>query len=73
MNILSPDAFELIELEDEKVEAIVVNKQLLSRIPGEKLISVLHEKVFPYISRGEMVRVDVNIRTSVDEFEINIS
>lgn len=61
---LNPNGFEIIEVEDEKVEAIFVNKRILVKLPKEKLLKLLQAKVFPYISEGELLKVDVKVTIS---------
>ncbi len=72
INFLSPDNFELIELDDEFIEALLVNKKLLRRIPRESILELLRKSVFPYIDRGEMVRVDLNVKLSYEPFEMEV-
>lgn len=67
-DFLAPDTFEMIDVPNsinESVDAVIVNKAILKRIPREKLMSVLAEHVFPFVSAGEAVRVDFTVTTSV--------
>ena len=68
-NLLSPDDFELVELDDEIVEAMLINKRILKRMPAEKIIEILKQKVFPFISSGETVKVDFKVKIWYDSFE----
>jgi hypothetical protein len=62
-HLISPDVFELIEINDsETVEAMIINKSLLSKLKKEEIIRILTEYVFPYISKGEAIRVNLNIQ-----------
>lgn len=70
MNFLAPDNFELVEINDNLVEAILINKKILKRIPIEKVIEILRSKVFPFIDRGEIIKVDLSIKNSYEPFEI---
>lgn len=68
--LLNPKGFEIIDIEHPKIEAIFVNKRILAKMPKEKLLKLLHDKVFPFISEGELLRVDLKIAisyTSTDE------
>lgn len=69
LSLLEPDVFEMIELDHETVEAMLVNKLILKRMPAEKVIEILQEKVFPYITKGEIVRVDFHVKISFDTIE----
>jgi len=61
-HLISPDVFELVEIEnDDNVEAIIVNKSILAKLNKEKIVEVLREYVFPYITKGDSVRVDFDI------------
>lgn len=71
--LLNPNGFDLIEIEDDKVEAIFVNKRILAKLPGEKLIKILRERVFPFISEGELLKVDFEISISYSLTEEEIS
>ena len=62
-HLISPDVFELIEITDsETVEAIIINKNLISKLKKEQIVKVLAEYVFPYVSKGEAIRVNFNIQ-----------
>ena len=73
LNFLAPDNFELIETEDLLAEAILVNKKILKRMSSEKIIGILKERVFPYITNGEIIRVDFKVTLSYDNIEIDIN
>jgi len=61
LNLLAPDKFELVEIDDPTVEAMLVNKTIIKRMPVEKVIEILKTKVFPLITNGEIVKVDFNV------------
>lgn len=69
LSLLAPDYFDLIEIHNDRVEAMLVNKQLLSRIPVEKIIEILQENVFPYVKNYEIVKVDVDLKILVSDIE----
>lgn len=69
LNLLEPDGFEMIELDHETVEAMLVNKRILKRMPAEKIIEILQERVFPYITKGEIIKVDFHVKISFDTIE----
>jgi hypothetical protein len=61
---IAPDEFEMIEVsndEDEIVEAVLVNKKILRRLDATDLLKILKLHVFPFVSRGEAVKVDLHI------------
>ncbi len=71
MNLLQPDQFEIIEIEDDLVEILIINKRILKRISLEKVMKILKDRVFPYIVKGEIVKVDFKVRVSYDNIELS--
>ncbi|WP_020586354.1 hypothetical protein [Desulfobacter curvatus] len=71
IDLLVPDGYDRFEVEDEHVAAIIVNKNVLNRISQAKLIQVLEKKVFPFVGKKEIIRVDFSIRVSYDTFSID--
>jgi hypothetical protein len=69
LNLLEPDKFDLVEVDDHTVEAILVNKAILKRLPVENVVEVLKDKVFPFVTNGETVQVDFNVRIHFDAVE----
>ena len=66
MELLMPNEFETLTIEDEIVETIFVNKRILKKLDKDKIIAVLRENVFPYISECEILKVDFKIRFFYD-------
>lgn len=62
--LLIPNGFEIVEIVDEKVEAIFINRRILAKVAREKIVKVLKENVFPYISDGELLKVDFRVAIS---------
>lgn len=69
LNLLAPEAFEMVEIDDPTVEAMLVSKRLLKRMPVENIVGILKEKVFPYITPGEVVKLDFHVRIYFDNIE----
>ena len=65
MDLLAPDCYELIEIDDEVVESILVRKALLARLPVATLIDALKQHVFPQMSLGEMMKVDMKVSKNI--------
>lgn len=65
MNLLAPDDFDLIEIEHDAVEAVMISRRLQKRISKEKIIDMLETHVFPEISPGDLVKVDVDTRKTI--------
>jgi hypothetical protein len=62
-HLISPDVFEMIEITDnENVEAIIINRNLLSKLTKGEIVIILEKYVFPYVSKGESIRVNFNVQ-----------
>jgi hypothetical protein len=70
---LVPNEYELFEVDSDIVEAIFINKRLLKKISKESIISILEEKVFPYTSECEILKVDFKLKVMYDTFELEES
>lgn len=62
--LLRPNMYELLEVEDQKVEAILIHKKILLKLSKDSIISLLQEKVFPYVTEEEILKVDFHIAVS---------
>ena len=71
VELLVPNGFELIEINNGKVEAVFISKRILTKISKESVLSVLGEKVFPFISEGEILKVDFKVAVSYTNIEHN--
>lgn len=72
LDLLAPDNFEVYDVDDGNVEAILVSNRLVKLIPISKIIEVLREKVFPYVTNCDLIKVDFGVRVSYQEFPIKI-
>jgi hypothetical protein len=62
---IAPDEFEMFEIgEESHVEAVLINKKIMKKLPAQKIIEILKTNVFPYISEGEAVKVDFSVAIS---------
>lgn len=66
---LIPNEFEVFEIEDEIVEAVFINKRLLKKMDKGKIINILKDKVFPFVSDNELLKVDFRLQISYDLIE----
>ena len=64
---IAPDEFVMIDIPEpeEIVEAVMISKRVLSRISVDNLIGLLREHVFPRISKGEAINVDITMNMQV--------
>lgn len=70
--LLVPNSFEMIEIDESNVEAVFVNKRILAKMPKDKVIAVLSERVFPFISEGELIKVDFHVAVTYAAIEEEI-
>ena len=65
---IAPDEFEMIEVNDEDpvVEAVLVHKRILKRLEAAELLHLLKQHVFPFVSKGEAIKVDLSIKIIVE-------
>jgi len=68
--LLIPNGFEIIEINDDNVEAVFINKRILTKISSDKIIEILKSKVFPFISEGELLKVDFKVSVSCTNIEL---
>lgn len=61
---LIPNEFEVIDVDDKIVETIFINKRVLIKMDRDSILKILREKVFPFISENEILKVDFKIKIS---------
>lgn len=67
VDILSPDQYEIIEIEHDSIEAMVVRKSLFNMLPQEKLIALLLEEGGKVASESTIVKAQINIVLQVSK------
>jgi len=71
--LLIPDEFEFVEPNNDVIEAVFINKRLLKKMEIEKIMAILRDKVFPYVSDSEILKVDFKVKISYDPIDIDFS
>ncbi|MEO5334954.1 MAG: hypothetical protein H7839_23315 [Magnetococcus sp. YQC-5] len=69
MGLMAPDGFEMIDIDDKVVEAILINKQITKRLPLSTVLQILQAKVFPSISHGEIVKINFHVKISYNRID----
>ena len=69
--LLVPNQFDFIKVDDKHVEAILINRKILKKINAERAIALLKKNIFPYISPSEIVKVDFKIKVQFNSFDFN--
>jgi len=69
--LLVPDEFEVTEVENDCVDAVFISKKVLRKMEKETILAILREKVFPYVSEFEILKVDFKVRISYNQLDID--
>ena len=68
-DFLVPNEFEVFEIDNSTIEAVFINKRVLKKMDKEKIIGILSEKVFPFVSESEIIKVDFKLKIFYDSIE----
>jgi hypothetical protein len=68
---LVPNEFDVFEVKHDVVEAVYINRRLLNKISKDKIIAILEDRVFPFISISEIVKVDFKLKITYDTIELD--
>ncbi|WP_044117676.1 hypothetical protein [Alkaliflexus imshenetskii] len=66
---LIPNEFEAFEVDNDTVEAVFINKRVLKKIDKDKVMNVLRDKVFPFVSENEILKVDFKLKVYYESIE----
>ncbi|OFX61127.1 MAG: hypothetical protein A2066_12560 [Bacteroidetes bacterium GWB2_41_8] len=69
--LLIPNEFEMYEIKDDIVEAVFINKRILKKINKDRIIGILKENVFPYVSESEIIKVNIDLMAIYNSIEID--
>lgn len=67
---LVPMSFEMLEVDEDDVSVVFVSTKILKKIPREKIMDILREKVFPFVSKDELIKVDFKVTVNYEAIEI---
>ncbi|HWK98674.1 MAG TPA: hypothetical protein VNQ55_01955 [Parapedobacter sp.] len=67
LELLAPGTFHLVDsdISLEGIEAVFVNRRILTKIPIERIIHILQQHVFEHVGEGELIQVDMHVRISM--------
>lgn len=68
--LLVPNEYEAIDIDDEHVESIFINKKILKKMDLETILQILKEKVFPFVHNSEIIKVDFKLRIFYETFKL---
>lgn len=66
VDLLVPAPFEHIEVDDDVVGDFLVRSTILRRIPKEKLIAFVLEKIKPLMSADEILHLDLETEVTLE-------
>lgn len=72
LDLLVPDGFEYHLIDEEHIAAIIINKNILKRIPASKIIEILRSKVFPYVGADEIIKVSLTTKVTYDSLQVDL-
>jgi len=67
--LLVPNEFDVFEIDDLVVEAVFINKRVLKKMDKDRIINILEEKVFPFVSESEILKVDFKLTIFYDSIK----
>lgn len=69
LQMLYPGTYEMVDLQEQNVEAIYVNRKITQKLGVEKVIAILRRNIFGLISEGELAKIDFKISISFTNIE----
>lgn len=72
IDLLVPDGFDRFEVDDDHVAAVIINKNILLRLKANETIKILREKVFPFIGKAEIVKVQFTTKVIYENFSAEL-
>ncbi len=67
--LLVPNEFKIFEVDDPVVEAVFINNRVLKKMDKDRIIEILEEKVFPFVSESEILKVDFKLTIFYDSIK----
>ncbi|HWK59479.1 MAG TPA: hypothetical protein VNQ80_19200 [Parapedobacter sp.] len=68
LELLAPGTFQPVDSEvgHEGIEAVYINQRILTKIPIERIMHILHQHVFEHVGEGELIQLDMHVRISMN-------
>lgn len=70
LNLLVADNFETVEMEDEVVGQIIVRRSILRRIPQDRLVAFIMDRVKPLMCAQEVLHLELNAEVAIEESDL---
>jgi len=70
LNLLVADNFVTIEVEDDTISHCVVRRAIVRRVPQEKLVAFLLERVKPLMCAQEIMHLELKADVMVEESDL---
>jgi hypothetical protein len=72
IDFLVPDGFDRFPVEDENVVAVIINKNILLRASAATVLNILKKRVFPFVGKNEIIKVDFAMKVVYEAFPIEV-
>ena len=66
---LIPNEFEIFEIDDEAIETVFINNRILKKMNHVQVLKILEERVFPYVSACEILKVNFKVKIFYESIE----
>ncbi|WP_257669030.1 hypothetical protein [Parapedobacter tibetensis] len=68
LDMLAPGTFQAVDTDAgyERIEAVFINRNLLTKIPAERITQLLQRHVFEHVAEGELIQVNMKVRISMN-------
>ena len=67
LNLLIADHLESIEIEDDIISHILIRRAILHRIPKEKLVAFIRDRVKPLMCLQDVLHLDIKAEVVIEE------
>ena len=70
LNLLAGNHMEAIELQDDVIAHVIIRQGILRRVPKEKLIAFILERIKPLMSTQELLHMEIKAEVVLEEVGI---
>ncbi len=72
-DMLNPGDFEFVDLREKNmaIEGMIINKKIYKKISKQKVQEIIEDKVLPYVSPREYVKVDIKAQMMFNLVEVD--
>ena len=70
MDLLGGNHFQTIELEDDTISHVIVRRTIMRRLPEDRLVAFILERVKPLMCQQEIVHLELDVKVAIEESEL---